>query len=141
MVFVHGATYPAHTAFDLKLGGLSWMEYIASHGYDHALLTFAKRDDVTTTLERYAERCRVLGATAMAVGVAALALGGVLIAQRLLRHRKTVGTLNTPAKFSALWKSPPSATSRATCNSKSSGIAASRFNRAFRIPSQQFWKR
>src|ERR1043165_7558666 len=30
VVFVHGATYPAHTAFDLKLDGLSWMEYIAA---------------------------------------------------------------------------------------------------------------
>jgi pimeloyl-ACP methyl ester carboxylesterase len=34
VLFVHGATYPAETAFDLKLGGLSWMDYIASHGYD-----------------------------------------------------------------------------------------------------------
>ena len=34
VLFVHGATYPAHTAFDLKLGGTSWMEYIASRGYD-----------------------------------------------------------------------------------------------------------
>jgi pimeloyl-ACP methyl ester carboxylesterase len=34
VVFVHGATYPAHTAFDLKLDGLSWMEYIAARGYD-----------------------------------------------------------------------------------------------------------
>src|ERR1044072_9313849 len=38
VVFVHGATYPAHTAFDLKLDGLSWMEYIASRGYDVYLL-------------------------------------------------------------------------------------------------------
>ncbi len=38
LVFVHGATYPAHTAFDLKLGGLSWMEYIAQRGYDVYLL-------------------------------------------------------------------------------------------------------
>jgi pimeloyl-ACP methyl ester carboxylesterase len=34
ILFVHGATYPAHTAFDLKLGGLSWMDYIAARGYD-----------------------------------------------------------------------------------------------------------
>ena len=34
VLFVHGATYPAETAFDLKLGGLSWMEYIAQRGYD-----------------------------------------------------------------------------------------------------------
>ena len=31
---MHGATYPAETAFDLKLNGLSWMDYIAQHGYD-----------------------------------------------------------------------------------------------------------
>ncbi len=34
LLFVHGATYPAETTFDLKLNGLSWMDYIASHGYD-----------------------------------------------------------------------------------------------------------
>ena len=34
LLFVHGATYPAETAFDLPLGGLSWMEYVAQHGYD-----------------------------------------------------------------------------------------------------------
>ena len=38
MVYVHGATYPASTAFDLKLDGLSWMEYIAARGYDVYLL-------------------------------------------------------------------------------------------------------
>jgi pimeloyl-ACP methyl ester carboxylesterase len=38
VLFVHGATYPAETAFDLKLDGLSWMEYIASRGYDVYLL-------------------------------------------------------------------------------------------------------
>src|ERR1700676_2030754 len=38
VVYVHGATYPAHTAFDLKLDGLSWMEYIAARGYDVYLL-------------------------------------------------------------------------------------------------------
>jgi pimeloyl-ACP methyl ester carboxylesterase len=34
LLFVHGATYPAETQFDLKLNGLSWMDYIAQHGYD-----------------------------------------------------------------------------------------------------------
>ena len=34
VLFVHGATYPAHTAFDLPLGGLSWMDYIAGQGFD-----------------------------------------------------------------------------------------------------------
>jgi pimeloyl-ACP methyl ester carboxylesterase len=38
VLFVHGATYPAHTAFDLKLDGMSWMDYIATRGYDVWLL-------------------------------------------------------------------------------------------------------
>jgi pimeloyl-ACP methyl ester carboxylesterase len=38
VLYVHGATYPSETAFDLKLDDLSWMEYIASRGYDVWLL-------------------------------------------------------------------------------------------------------
>ena len=38
VLFVHGATYPAHTSFDLKLDGMSWMDYIAARGYDVYLL-------------------------------------------------------------------------------------------------------
>jgi pimeloyl-ACP methyl ester carboxylesterase len=34
LLFVHGSTYPAHTGFDIPLGGQSWMEYVASRGYD-----------------------------------------------------------------------------------------------------------
>lgn len=34
VLFVHGATYPAETAFDLPLGGYSWMDYIACRGFD-----------------------------------------------------------------------------------------------------------
>jgi pimeloyl-ACP methyl ester carboxylesterase len=34
VLFVHGATYPAETAFDLQLNGMSWMDYIAMQGYD-----------------------------------------------------------------------------------------------------------
>ncbi len=29
LLFVHGATYPAETSFDLRLNGVSWMDYIA----------------------------------------------------------------------------------------------------------------
>ena len=38
LLYVHGSTYPAETAFDLPLGGMSWMEYIAGRGYDVYLL-------------------------------------------------------------------------------------------------------
>lgn len=34
ILFCHGATYPAHTAFDLPLAGVSWMDYIAGRGFD-----------------------------------------------------------------------------------------------------------
>ena len=34
LLFVHGSTYAAHTGFDAPLGGQSWMDYIASRGYD-----------------------------------------------------------------------------------------------------------
>ena len=33
-LYVHGATYPAETSFDLPLGGRSMMDYVAQHGYD-----------------------------------------------------------------------------------------------------------
>ncbi len=38
VLYVHGATYPSETAFDLRLDGVSWMEYIAARGYDVWLL-------------------------------------------------------------------------------------------------------
>ena len=34
LLYVHCMTYPSETLFDLKLNGLSWMDYIAQHGYD-----------------------------------------------------------------------------------------------------------
>src|SRR6202040_3421295 len=34
LFFVHGATYPAETSFDLPLGGRSMMDYVAQHGFD-----------------------------------------------------------------------------------------------------------
>jgi pimeloyl-ACP methyl ester carboxylesterase len=34
LLYVHGATYPSETAFDLKLDGLSMMDYIAAQGWD-----------------------------------------------------------------------------------------------------------
>ena len=34
LLFVHGATYPAETGFDLALDGFSWMDYMACRGFD-----------------------------------------------------------------------------------------------------------
>ncbi len=34
LLYVHGATYPSETAFDLRLDGMSWMDYLAAQGWD-----------------------------------------------------------------------------------------------------------
>jgi pimeloyl-ACP methyl ester carboxylesterase len=34
VLFVHGATYPSETGFDISLGGFSWMDYVAQCGWD-----------------------------------------------------------------------------------------------------------
>lgn len=38
ILFVHGATYPSETAFDIALPGGSWMDYAAERGYDTYLV-------------------------------------------------------------------------------------------------------
>ena len=38
VLFVHGATYPSETAFDMDLPGGSWMDYLARQGYDAYLV-------------------------------------------------------------------------------------------------------
>jgi len=38
VLFVHGATFPSETSFDLELDGTSWMDYIARRGYDTYLV-------------------------------------------------------------------------------------------------------
>lgn len=38
LLVVHGATYPAETAFDLPLQGVSWMDYAAQRGFDVYLM-------------------------------------------------------------------------------------------------------
>jgi pimeloyl-ACP methyl ester carboxylesterase len=38
LLYVHGSTLPSESTFDLALDGLSWMDYIASHGWDVYLM-------------------------------------------------------------------------------------------------------
>jgi hypothetical protein len=38
LLFVHGATQPSEATFDLPLEGLSWMDYVAQHGWDVYLI-------------------------------------------------------------------------------------------------------
>ena len=69
LVFVHGATYPASTAFDLELGGLSWMDYIARRGFDVYLLDLPGygRSTRPASMDRPAEAGRPVESTADAV--------------------------------------------------------------------------
>ena len=34
VLFVHGSSYPAHTAYDLQHDDLSWLDHLARHGYE-----------------------------------------------------------------------------------------------------------
>jgi pimeloyl-ACP methyl ester carboxylesterase len=38
LLYVHGATQPSEATFDLALGGVSWMDFVASHGWDVYLM-------------------------------------------------------------------------------------------------------
>ena len=38
LLFVHGATYPSETGFDMRLDGLSWMDVLAQQGFDVYML-------------------------------------------------------------------------------------------------------
>jgi pimeloyl-ACP methyl ester carboxylesterase len=38
VLFIHGSSYPASTAFDLALDGVSWMDHMARLGYDAYLV-------------------------------------------------------------------------------------------------------
>ncbi len=69
LVFVHGATYPASTAFDLELGGLSWMDHIAARGFDVYLLDLPGygRSTRPAAMDQPPEAGRPIETTAQAV--------------------------------------------------------------------------
>lgn len=41
VLFLHGASYPAHSSFDLAVEGQSWMDWLAERGYDVYALDLA----------------------------------------------------------------------------------------------------
>ncbi|MEX0960012.1 MAG: alpha/beta hydrolase [Burkholderiales bacterium] len=69
LLFVHGATYPAETAFDLQLDGLSWMDYIAAHGWDVWLVDVRGygRSTRPTEMEQPADRNAPIVTTEVAI--------------------------------------------------------------------------
>ncbi len=80
VLFVHGATYPSEIAFDLKLGGQSWMDYIASRGYDVWLVDVRGygRSSKTTALSQPADANRPFANTEDAVRDVSMAVDYIL---------------------------------------------------------------
>ncbi len=87
VVFVHGATYPASAAFDLELGGLSWMDYIARRGFDVYLLDLPGygRSTRPAAMDQPAEANAPLETTADAVADYAAVANWVLARRHLTR--------------------------------------------------------
>lgn len=92
LVFVHGATYPASTAFDLELNGLSWMDYIARRGFDVYLLDLPGYGHSTrpASMDQPADAAQPIETTAQAVQDYAAVVDWVL-ARRHLKKLDVMG--------------------------------------------------
>jgi pimeloyl-ACP methyl ester carboxylesterase len=89
VLFVHGATYPSETAFDLQLNGMSWMDYIAQHGYDVYLVDVRGygRSTRPPQMDQPADRNEPFGGSATAVKDLAAAV-------EFIRKRRNVDKIN-----------------------------------------------
>jgi pimeloyl-ACP methyl ester carboxylesterase len=87
VVFVHGATYPASTSFDLELDGTSWMDYIARRGFDVYLLDLPGygRSTRPEAMDQPAEAGQPVESTADAVRDYAAVVDWVLARRHLSR--------------------------------------------------------
>src|SRR5215471_14188860 len=64
VLYVHGATYPASTSFDLALDGLSWMDYLDVRGYGRSTRPpeMAEKPDAHAPIARGDTAVRDIGA-------------------------------------------------------------------------------
>lgn len=87
LVFVHGATYPASTAFDLELNGMSWMDYMARRGFDVYLLDLPGYGHSTrpASMDQPADAGQPVETTAQAVQDYAAVVDWVLARQHLTK--------------------------------------------------------
>ena len=87
LVFVHGATYPASTAFDLELNGMSWMDYMARRGFDVYLLDLPGygRSTRPASMDQPADAGQPVETTAQAVQDYAAVVDWVLARQHLTK--------------------------------------------------------
>ena len=84
LLFVHGATFPSESSFDLQVGGMSWMDYIARHGYDVYLVD----------VRGYGGSTRPPANPATVVATRAHALADVSAAVDFIRQRRGVERVN-----------------------------------------------
>lgn len=89
VLFVHGATYPASTAFDLQLDGTSWMDFLAARGYDVYLMDLQGygRSSRPPEMEQPAEQNPPLTPTSVAVQ-------DVTVVADFIRKRRGVQKIN-----------------------------------------------
>ena len=59
VLYVHGATYPASTSFDLALDGFSWMDYLAARSRARSLSSMLHGSAVSLTAKSSMARCRL----------------------------------------------------------------------------------
>jgi len=87
LLYVHGATYPSETAFDLPLDGMSWMDYIACHGWDVYLVDLRGygRSSRPPEMAQPAEQNGPIVDTAVAVRDVSSAVEHVLARRKLER--------------------------------------------------------
>lgn len=92
LLYVHGATYPAETAFDLPLGGFSWMDYLACLGYDVYLVDLRGYGQSTRPpeMQEPAENGRPIVRTEVAVRDVGSAVNHIL-ARRGLKKLNLMG--------------------------------------------------
>lgn len=89
VLFVHGATFPSESTFDLSLDGLSWMDFIARAGYDVYLVDvrgYGGSTRPTTTSE--------LAGRGSPIATLAEAVDDVDAAVDFIRRRRNVERIN-----------------------------------------------
>jgi pimeloyl-ACP methyl ester carboxylesterase len=84
LLFVHGATFPSESSFDLEVGGTSWMDYIARHGYDVYLVD----------VRGYGRSTRPAATPATVLATSAHALADVGSAVDFIRQRRGIERVN-----------------------------------------------
>lgn len=84
LLFVHGATFPSESSFDLAVGGMSWMDYIARHGYDVYLVD----------VRGYGRSTRPPATPATVLATREHALADVAAAVDFIRQRRGVERVN-----------------------------------------------